>query len=563
MADEKTTALDRKIEKLNRASEERGAQKLAQDLNLPYVDLGKTPISLEAIKLIPEEKARAAKVAVIEIRVNKVALAAVDPKAPLVNEVIKLLEAKKLAVKTFVASFSGIKQAWHLYGFVPPEAAEITGKVGIEKERFEELSKKWNTLADFQKELAQVNLEKETTSHIFEMVLAEAMATRASDIHFEAEEEEARIRFRVDGLLHDALPQFPLKSYERLVSRIKLLAGMKINVHGEPQDGRFTINLKNKDIEVRVSIIPSQFGETIVMRVLDPDAIGVKLPELGLRDDDLKIVERQLDKPNGLVLNTGPTGSGKTTTLYAFLKRLSSPESKIITIEDPIEYRIAGIEQTQVDPSVDYTFAKGLRAIVRQDPDVVLVGEIRDLETAEIAMQAALTGHVVFSTLHTNDAVGAVPRLYDLGVKPAIIGPALSLIIAQRLVRQLCDKCKKPADIPFEDRAKFKKFLESLPDRVDKKAYDNFSAYKPVGCSVCQGFGYRGRIGVFEFLEAGPDFEVAILKEISEISLKKLAKDQKMVTMQQDGVLKVLKGITTFEEVEKVTGPIDWSGDMM
>ncbi|MEK9173389.1 MAG: GspE/PulE family protein [Patescibacteria group bacterium] len=558
MADEKTTALDRKLEKLSRASEERVAQKLAQDLSFPYVDLGKTPVSLEAIKLVPEVEAKAARAAAIEIRVNKVALAAVDPRVEEVKSIIKSLEAKRLAVKVFVGSFSGIKQAWHLYGFVPPEASDITGKIGIEKKRFEELIKKWNTLDDFKKELGQINLEKETTSHIFEMVLAEAMAARASDIHFEAEEEKARIRFRIDGLLHDAFSDFPLKSYGRLVSRIKLLAGMKINVRGEPQDGRFTISLTNKDIEVRVSIIPSQFGETIVMRVLDPDAIGVTLEELGLRPDDLKIVERQLEKPNGLVLNTGPTGSGKTTTLYAFLKHLSNPETKIITIEDPIEYRIEGIEQTQVDPSVEYTFAKGLRAIVRQDPDVVLVGEIRDLETAEIAMQAALTGHTVFSTLHTNDAVGAVPRLYDLGVKPAIIGPALSLIIAQRLVRQLCNKCKKLTEVSAEEKKKFSDFLEKLPPRVDKKPYESFSFYEPVGCSVCQGFGYRGRIGVFEFLEAGPEFESVILKEISEVTLKKLAGDQKMVTMQQDGILKVLKGMTTLEEVEKVTGPVDW-----
>lgn len=558
MADEKTTALDRKLEKLSRASEERVAQKLAQDSGFSYVDLGKTPVSLEAIKLVPEAQAKAARAAAIEIRVNKVALAAVDPRVEEVKSIIKLLEARRLAVKVFVASFSGIKQAWHLYGFVPPEAPEITGKVGIEGKRFEELIKKWNTLADFQKELGQSNLEKETTSHIFEMVLAEAMAARASDIHFEAEEEKARIRFRIDGLLHDALPNLPLKSYQRLVSRIKLLAGMKINVRGEPQDGRFTISLTNKDIEVRVSIIPSQFGETIVMRVLDPDAIGVSLEELGLRKDDLEIVGRQLAKPNGLVLNTGPTGSGKTTTLYAFLKHLANPETKIITIEDPIEYRIEGIEQTQVDPSVEYTFAKGLRAIVRQDPDVVLVGEIRDLETAEIAMQAALTGHVVFSTLHTNDAVGAVPRLYDLGVKPAIIGPALSLIIAQRLVRQLCGKCKKATEISADQRKKFLWFLERLPPRVDRGAYKDFSFFEPVGCAVCQGFGYRGRIGVFEFLEAGPEFESTILKEISEVALKKLAGDQKMVTIQEDGILKVLKGVTTLEEVEKVTGPVEW-----
>lgn len=561
MADEKTTALDRKLEGLKRESEERTTKRLADELGFPYVDLGKTPISLEAIKLIPEAEAKEAKVAAIEVRVKKVALAVVEPKSPLVQRVVKSLEASGHAIKVFVASYSGIKQAWHLYGFVPPETSEITGKVGIEKQRFEEFTKRWSTLAAFQEEMRRVVREKETTTHLFEMILAEALATRASDIHFEAEEEKARIRFRIDGLLHDAMSDLSEKSYERLVSRIKLLSGMKINVRGEPQDGRFTLNLVNKDIEMRVSIIPSQFGETIVMRILDPDAINVSLAELGLREDDLKIVARQLEKPNGLVLNTGPTGSGKTTTLYAFLKHLSNPETKIITIEDPIEYKISGIEQTQVNPGVDYTFAKGLRAIVRQDPDVVLVGEIRDLETAEIAMQAALTGHVVFSTLHTNDAVGAVPRLFDLGVKPAIIGPALSLVIAQRLVRRLCEKCKQAAQVSTGDLTKYKKFLEKLAPRVDRRIFDSpagFKIYKSVGCDVCHGFGYRGRVGVFEFLEAGSEFESAILKEISEVTLKKVAIKQRMVTMQEDGILKVFSGVTTFEEVAKVTGPIEW-----
>lgn len=561
MADSKTTSVGQKVDRLRREAEERAAKRLAESLGLPYVDLDKTPVSLEAMKLLTKDEARDAGVAVIEAKLQKAALAAANPRAEAVRGVVKFLEGKGYAVKVFVASLSGIKQAWHLYGFVPPEAIDITGRVGIEKQRFEEFIKKWKTLEDFQKEMEEVSYQKETTTHLFEMVLAEAMATGASDIHFEAEQNKSRVRFRIDGLLHDAIVALSLKSYERLVSRIKLLAGMKINVHGEPQDGRFTINLTSKDVETRVSIIPSQFGETIVLRVLDPDAINVGLDGLGLRSDDRKIVEAQLSKPNGLVLNTGPTGSGKTTTLYAFLKKIADPETKIITIEDPIEYRIEGIEQTQVDPGVDYTFAKGLRAIVRQDPDVVLVGEIRDLETAEIAMQAALTGHVVFSTLHTNDAVGAVPRLYDLGVKPAIIGPALSLVIAQRLVRKLCENCRESVKASPEEVEKFTKFLKGLPKRVDSSVFsgsDGFKLFKPKGCGVCHGFGYKGRVGVFEFLEAGPEFEQIVLKEISEVSLKELAKSQEMVTMQQDGILKVFSGVTTFEEVRKVTGPIEW-----
>jgi type II secretory ATPase GspE/PulE/Tfp pilus assembly ATPase PilB-like protein len=279
---------------------------------------------------------------------------------------------------------------------------------------------------------------------------------------------------------------------------------------------------------------------------------------LGLRPDNLVIVKKALDRPNGLILNTGPTGSGKTTTLYAFLRSVNSPEMKIITLEDPIEYRIEGIEQTQVDEEAGYTFANGLRAIVRQDPDVILVGEIRDLETADIAMQSALTGHLVLSTLHTNDAVGAVPRLVNLGVKTVSIGPALTLVIAQRLVRVLCPACKKAASVDAATSEKITALLARLPARVDKAPYEKPTFFAPVGCPQCNGIGYRGRIGIFEFLEGGPDLETTILREASEVSLREVAKKQGMVSMQEDGILKALSGITTLEEVVSVTGELVW-----
>ena len=333
---------------------------------------------------------------------------------------------------------------------------------------------------------------------------------------------------------------------------------MKINIHSEAQDGRFTINLAGKDIEMRVSIIPAEFGETVVMRILDPSATMVGLPNLGLRADNLVFVERALARPNGLILNTGPTGSGKTTTLYAFLRSVNSPEMKIITLEDPIEYRIEGIEQTQVDEEAGYTFANGLRAIVRQDPDVILVGEIRDLETADIAMQSALTGHLVLSTLHTNDAVGAVPRLINLGVKAVSIGPALALVIAQRLVRVLCPVCKKEVPLDGVTAEKIKQLLAHLPAAVDRKPYEHPTLYAPVGCLKCNGIGYKGRIGIFEFLEGGPDIETTILHEASEVALREVAKRQGMVSMQEDGILKAIEGKTTLDEVTTVTGELAW-----
>ena len=330
-----------------------------------------------------------------------------------------------------------------------------------------------------------------------------------------------------------------------------------MNVRDEAQDGRFTIGLGGKEIEMRVAVAPSEFGEVIVMRVLDPDAINLSLKDLGFRKDDLEIIEAELKRPNGLILNTGPTGSGKTTTLYAFLKHKNSPEIKIITIEDPIEYHLVGIEQTQVDPEANYTFVNGLKSIMRQDPDVILIGEVRDKETAEIAIQAALTGHLVFSTVHANQAAGAIPRLIDLGVKPTSIGPSLNLIIAQRLVKRLCEKCKTVDKGAAKLKSKIEKLLDSLPKQVVRNDYKSVSIYKPVGCKECGEVGYKGRIAIYELLQVTKEIEKLMNRQAGEIEIQEFALKEGMATMQQDGILKVASGITTLEEVEKVTGPID------
>lgn len=558
MAEGKTPPFQKTVAELRRRAEERDAERRAEKAGYPYVDLGKTPVSLEALKLIPEAAAKEAKAAAIEIKLQQVAVVVFNPQLPETQKVLGDLEAKKYKIKLFIASLSGLEQAWHFYRFVPPKAKEITGKLELEKSGLEKLLGRLNNISAVKEEIQNANFQTIPTTELFQIILAGALANKASDIHLEAEERGVRIRFRLDGTLHDVSAGIPPRNYDGLLSRIKLLSSMKINVRSEPQDGRFTINLANKEVEVRASVIPSEFGETVVMRLLDPEAITVDLQNLGLRNDDLVLVEAELKKPHGLILNTGPTGSGKTTTLYAFLRKLNKPEIKIITIEDPIEYRLAGVEQTQVDPEAGYAFASGLRAIVRQDPDVILVGEIRDGETADIAMQASLTGHMVLSTLHTNDAVGAVPRLVNLGVKPTTIGPALTLAIAQRLVRVLCDKCKKPVKGSGELAANIKQFLEKLPARVDRAPYRNPMPYEAVGCPACNNFGYRGRIGIFEFFQGGPELEEAILREVSEVSLRRLTEKQGMVTMQEDGILKVLRGITSFAEVEGATGPIAW-----
>jgi len=547
-----------KLSKLRREGEERSAERLAQKLGLTYANLGKVPISLDAIRVIPEDKAKEAKVASIELKEQRVAIAALNPELPATKKLIESLKNEKYEVKEVVVSASSLEAAWHFYKFVKSQADVITGEVKITKERLEDLKARLTTLDAIQKEVGSLDLEKASPVALIEIILAGAMGMRASDIHTEAGEKKAKIRFRIDGLLHDVFDDIPPHAYNAFVSRIKLLSEMRLNVKEAAQDGRFTIMLADKPIEMRVSVIPSKFGETIVMRILDPKATMVTLPDLGLRADNLELVKREIARPNGLILNTGPTGSGKTTTLYAFLRSINDPEIKIITLEDPVEYRIDGVEQTQVNEETGYTFANGLRAIVRQDPDVILVGEVRDLETADIAMQAALTGHLVLSTLHTNDAVGAVPRLINLGVKAVSIGPALALVIAQRLVRVLCPACKKEIAIDDAMKANIKKLIDRLPAKVDRKPYENYKLYQPVGCEECNHIGYRGRIGIFEFLEGGPDLETTILKEASEVALRAVADRQGMVTMQEDGILKVLQGITTVDEVKGVTGEIIW-----
>lgn len=558
MHDLQPNELLERLKKLHRDGEERAAERMAGQAGLVYGDLSKTPISLDAVRIIPEQDARNAKAAGIEIKGNRLALGVANPNLPATKKLIGDLGVKKYEVKIIVISPSSLESAWHFYQFIKPEADVITGTVKIAKERLETLRARLTTIDAIHKEIESIDLKKLSPVALIEIILAGALGMRASDIHTEAEEKKAKIRFRIDGLLHDIFDDLPLATYQSFVSRIKLLSGMKINIRDIAQDGRFTIALGDKEVEMRVSVIPAEFGETIVMRILDPSATTVGLAELGLRPDSLEIVKKELARPNGLILNTGPTGSGKTTTLYAFLRTINNPEIKIITLEDPIEYRIEGIEQTQVAEALGYTFSNGLRAIVRQDPDVILVGEVRDLETADIALQAALTGHLVLSTLHTNDAVGAVPRLINLGVKAVSIGPALSLAIAQRLVRVLCKDCKKKAepDVAFDE--KIKMFLSRLPAKVDKTPYQAYEMYTSVGCAHCNGLGYKGRIGIFEFLEGGPDLETTILKEASEVSLREVAQKQEMVSMQQDGILKVLSGKTTLSEVESVTGEIQW-----
>lgn len=447
----------------------------------------------------------------------------------------------------------GEKRAAERAAAVAPQA-EVAGVIGITPDRVRELAPSIGTLADVKAAFAAFDFENGPISSFIELVLLTSVHLRVSDIHIEPQETTVVVRLRIDGIMNEA-GMIPLPYYKMLSSRLKLAARMKLNAD-KPQDGRFSVRTEGVQIEVRVSSVPSQYGETVVMRVLDPKALQTDIGSLGLRQDDFAIVMRELSVPNGMILNTGPTGSGKTTTLYSFLKKVARPESKAITIEDPIEYAVHGIEQTQVNEDKGYSFATGLKAIVRQDPDIILVGEIRDEETAGIAMQAALTGHQVFSTVHANDAVGAVPRLLDMGVEKETIGPAINLIMGQRLVRRLCDACKKPAQVYAGFGEKLKKYLDMIPARVMRDGLSVEGLCEPIGCIACDGAGYRGRIAIFELFAVNAEAEKLIASGAGYSDLYAFATARGMVTMQQDGVLKALHGITTVAEIETATGPI-------
>jgi len=552
--------LQDQLSKMKRDAQERDAERQAQLHSVGYLSPQKISINLEALALIPQSTAQEAHAAIIEARDKHVALIVYDPKYSKTVELIKTLEQSGYTIKLYVVSLPSLQYAFDYYKFVPKKREVISGAVSVKESSEGQNIKEESisTLSKVQDVIKKFNNAGKVTE-LVETVLLGALANRASDIHFEPRDKTTKLRYRIDGVLNDIFGEFSPAVYKTILSRIKLLSNLKLNVRDEPQDGRFTIQLQGKNVEVRVALAPSEFGEVIVMRLLDPDAIALSLADLGLRQDDLKIIEEQLARPNGMAINTGPTGSGKTTTLYAFLKHKLNPGIKIITIEDPIEYHLDGIEQTQVNAEAGYTFASGLRSLMRQDPDVILVGEVRDKETAEIAVQAALTGHLVFSTVHANSASAGIPRLLDLGVKSISLAPALNLLIAQRLVRRLCTSCRVAKEIDSQTKAKLEAYVQALPSRVKKEPYlEKIEMYEPKGCEVCNNTGYKGRVGVYELLVITPAMQELITKQAGQIEIEKSAMQTDFVSMQQDGVLKVIRGVTTFEEVEEVTGKIEW-----
>jgi len=527
----------------DRRFEESQAQIAAKSVGLPYINLFGFPVELPALKTIPEREAQRAELAPFLLSDKQLRVATTNPKNAQQKAALDSLKKAGYAVKTYFVSPASFSHIVGFYRNVVPPKVQTKTEVSLTEEDLAKFRMSVPSLREIQARAATA-----TTTQLIDLLVAAALQLEASDVHLEPAAKATRVRYRLDGLLQDAA-ELPAATHAKLISRIKLLSKLKLNVTSIAQDGRFTIKTKERDIDVRVSILPSQYGEAVVMRLLGVGSQLLRVSDLGLRDYGAQVVEAELKKPNGMILTTGPTGSGKTTTLYSFVNHLNTADVKIITLEDPIEYRLTGIEQTQVDDAKGYSFAKGLRSILRQDPDVILVGEVRDLETAETAVSAALTGHIVFSTLHTNDAAGALPRLIDMGVRPFVLAPAINCVIAQRLVRKVCPKCyqevpAKPQEVEY--------VREVLGPDLSKHLPATFKLAQPKGCEACNFLGYKGRIGVFEVFRIDDAMEKLILAAGSVAEIRDAAVAQGMLLMKQDGVLKSLDFITTLEEVQRV-----------
>ncbi len=547
---------NRKLNELLHKEEEDLVQILSGKYGLEYVNLMGTAVNTDALRLIPEETARAAKVAAYALIDKKVKIAARNPQDEKVASIIKDVETKGFTPELYISSTQGLEKAWKVYKDLSFAYESKAGSLEISSDEIAAIIDQAKSLPTIISILENTMAAKKSyrISRILETVVAGALAIDASDIHLEPEEAYVQLRYRLDGVLQEVL-HFDAETYGLILSRIKLISGMKLNVKKDSQDGRFSIRLPIGDVEVRVSILPGAYNESIVMRLLNPKSIDVPLESLGINKKLLDILLKEIDRPDGMILTTGPTGSGKTTTLYSFLKKIHNPKVKIITIEDPIEYHLPGIVQTQVNDK-GYNFAEGLRAAVRQDPDIIMIGEIRDNETAEIAINSALTGHLVFSTLHTNDAAGTYPRLIDLGVNSKVLTSAIRVAMAQRLVRKLCASCKKEVVIAGTDQKEMEDAVAAIEDKslIPTERTHMFVA---VGCEKCNNTGYKGRVGIYEAILSDKKIEDAVEMNPSEREIWIAAQGQGILTMKQDGVLKILDGTTSLEELRRVISLTD------
>lgn len=538
------------VEKMKMVSPEDLIRAWGLVFGMPYIDLEDVNVNQDILFKIPENVARKYKIVAFAKKNGKLQIAISDPHNLQALEALEFIKQQNnYNVGIFIASDNGISYILNQYGTLRKEVGKaleeaIPENIGIEEVSEEEVE---------DKDRLNKVIQDAPISKVVSLIIKYAVSSKASDIHIEAEEKEIKVRYRIDGVLKQTIT-LPKHLLPAIVSRIKILANLKIDEQRLPQDGRFRNKFDGKEIDFRVSTFPSVNGEKVVMRILDTSTGILSLEQLGVMGSGFETLEKNIKKPHGMILVTGPTGSGKSTTLYAIIDRINNEGVNIVTLEDPVEYHMNGVNQSQIKPEIGYTFASGLRSILRQDPDVVMVGEIRDFETAEMAVHAALTGHIVLSTLHTNDAAGAIPRLIDMKVEPFLIASSVNVIVAQRLVRKVCSSCVTKRKPNAKELAAIREEINKMPEKEKKEInITDIKIPEPKGCDKCQETGYKGRIGVYEVFSVDKPIEELIVKEVSASSIAKKAIENGMLTLKQDGILKVLKGITTLEEVWRVT----------
>lgn len=541
--DIKKSRVTRVTSDLNRLYVETETKARSSFLNLPYIDLYGFPIDTNHLAFLKKSEAEKLLFGVFSIRNKEVFLATPDPGHLGQKEYLQNIESLGYQPKLHLCSELSFEKILTTYNNII-DVKKVTDDIELDASLLTEKKDENFDLKALGKELESVSM-----SHFLETVLIAALNSRASDIHFEPEKETYNIRLRIDGVLY-TIAELPIAMVKNIESRLKIVSGLKLNVDNTPQDGRFSFQAKDKEIDVRVSMLPSNYGYSVVMRLLGTGDVALNLDSLGFTGLAQKRVMAAINKPQGMILTTGPTGSGKTTTLYTFLSHLNDGQSKIITLEDPIEYKLAGVSQTQIDTKAGYTFGSGLRSILRQDPDIVMVGEIRDSETAEVAVQASLTGHQVLSTVHTNDATGAIPRLIEMKIQGFILADSLSAVIGQRLVRRLCQYCKVPVALTEEQKEIVTQQLQKIPATSEIIIPQHIHFQTSTGCPKCNGIGYKGRIGVYEVLAVTDGLRDLLAKEhISTMDVRKVANEEGMLTMIQDGILKAIDGLTSIEEL--------------
>jgi type IV pilus assembly protein PilB len=533
------------ITNINRDLKEKAVAERAKETGMAYVNLSAFPINPDVLHLVREENAKLAMVMPFYKSGKQVRLAINDPMRAETVQVIDALRKQSYDLMLYLASDVSILEAQKLYAsqrYKPVEAKTV--EVGTKKLYEEELK----NLAKFKDKLETLPAE-EALEHLH----GGAIKAGASDIHYEPEEKFCTVRFRIDGVLHNVF-DISKSAHTNIVNQLKFKSQMKLNITNVPQDGRFSFDVEDRKIDVRVSLLPTQYGESIVCRILDSGKEFLNFDQLGFMWKSLEILKKTVAISNGVVLCTGPTGSGKTTTLYSLIHEMNSPERKIITLEDPIEYNLKGITQSQINEKRGYTFADGLRSVLRQDPNIVMIGEIRDLKTADAAAQAALTGHVLLSTLHTNSAVETIPRLLSIGMKPFIIAPSLHTIIAQRLVRRVCGQCGVDRDAKAEEQKLFEENMEVVKQvHPDTNLQVRLKIKEAKGCEACNLTGFRGQMVLSEVFMVDSDVKKAILDGAPTEEILKLARKQGMLTLREDGILKAMLGHTTLDEVFRVT----------